>query len=122
MIRGGNATVFVSDLDRAVGFYTQTLGLKLDYRGGEEWAQIDAGDGLKLGLHLASEKSVRPGSRGSISIGFYATEPLDSLVPKLQQRGVAFHGPIVDDASVRLAFLGDPDGNELYLCEVIGNS
>jgi hypothetical protein len=30
---------------------------------------------------------------------------------------VQFHGPIKDDSAVRLAFFGDPDGNDLYLCQ-----
>jgi hypothetical protein len=40
-------------------------------------------------------------------------------VAKLEQRGVSFHGPIIDDEQVRLAFFGDPDGNALYLCQVL---
>ena len=50
MIQGGNATIYVSDMDRAVGFYTSTLGLKLQFRAGNHWAQVDAGKGLQIGL------------------------------------------------------------------------
>ena len=32
MFRDGNATIFVSDMDRSVNFYTKTLGLKLAQR------------------------------------------------------------------------------------------
>jgi catechol 2,3-dioxygenase-like lactoylglutathione lyase family enzyme len=32
MITGGNATVFVADMDRAVRFYTEAIGLKLTNR------------------------------------------------------------------------------------------
>jgi hypothetical protein len=28
-------------------------------------------------------------------------------------------GAVVDDGAVKLAFFHDPDGNELYLCEVV---
>ncbi|MCU1262991.1 MAG: hypothetical protein JWO80_5876 [Bryobacterales bacterium] len=35
MISGGNATVFVSNMDRAVEFYTGVLGLKLTNRFGD---------------------------------------------------------------------------------------
>ena len=51
LIRGGSPTVFVSDLDTAVRFYTETLGLGLQYRAGEHFAMIDAGSGLTIGLH-----------------------------------------------------------------------
>jgi len=53
MLKGGNATIYVSDMDRAVAFYTETLGLGLTFRAGDHWAGIDAGDGLQLGLHPA---------------------------------------------------------------------
>jgi len=39
MFSGGNVTVYVSNMDRAVRFYSETLGLKLAYR---------FGDGLRL--------------------------------------------------------------------------
>lgn len=45
MIQGITATVYVSDMDRAVDFYTQTLGLPLSERWGNEYASIDLGKG-----------------------------------------------------------------------------
>ena len=120
MIHGGNATIYVSDMDRAVGFYTNTLGLKLQFRAGNHWAQVDAGNGLQIGLHPTGPHSPPAGKSGSISVGFSISKPLDQVVNTLQSRGVAFRGPIVDDAKggIRLAFFGDPDGNDLYLVEV----
>jgi len=120
MIQGGNATIYVSDMDRAVGFYTNTLGLTLKFRAGNHWAQVDAGNGLQIGLHPSGPQSPPAGKSGSISVGFTINQPLDQVVNTLQSRGVAFRGPIVDDAKggIRLAFFGDPDGNDLYLCEI----
>ena len=43
MISGGNATVYVSDMDTAVRFYTETLGLTLTNRFGNHWATLEAG-------------------------------------------------------------------------------
>jgi catechol 2,3-dioxygenase-like lactoylglutathione lyase family enzyme len=116
MINGGIATIYVSDLDRSVRFYTQTLGFKLRFRAGGDWAEVDAGNGLVLGLHGTPPGEQRYGKSGSITVGFNATEPLDQVVASLKQRGVQFRGPISGDA-VRLAFFGDPDGNDLYLWE-----
>ncbi len=117
LIDGGSPTIYVSDLDRAVRFYTQTLGLGLLYRAGEHFAMVDAGGGLHIGLHPAGPQSPRPGARGSISVGFIVTGPIEQVVESLQARGVQFRGPVRDDAAVRLAFFGDPDGNDLYLCQ-----
>ena len=117
MIKGGIPTIFVSDMDRAVNFYTDTLGMKVQQRVGNDWCSIDAGNGLTLGLHPAGAKSPEPGSRGAISIGLGITEPLDDVVKALKERVVAFEGEIIDDDPVRLAPFGDPDGNEFYLWE-----
>ena len=120
MIHGGVATLYVSDMDRAVSFYTETLGLSLVQRWGDHWASIDAGDGLALGLHPMSEHAPKPGTSGSISVGLNVTQPIDEVVATLESRGVRFRGPVQQDAEggIRLAFFGDPDGNDLYLCEV----
>ena len=67
MIVGGNATVMVSNMDRAVEFYTRTLGLKLSSRFGDEWAEVEAGPGLTIGLHPAGN-GPKPGIEGSISV------------------------------------------------------
>ncbi|MBV9406199.1 MAG: VOC family protein, partial [Acidobacteriaceae bacterium] len=48
MITGGNATVFVSNMDAAIDFYTQVLGLRLTNRFGDHWATVDAGKGLTI--------------------------------------------------------------------------
>jgi catechol 2,3-dioxygenase-like lactoylglutathione lyase family enzyme len=117
VIQGGNATLYVSDLDRAVRFYVETLGFKLRYRAGAGWAEVDAGGGLVLGLHLAREHGPKPGAPGSISVGFDVNQPIGEVVAVLENRGVTFHGPVRTDTAVKLAFFGDPDGNALYLAE-----
>jgi catechol 2,3-dioxygenase-like lactoylglutathione lyase family enzyme len=119
MINGGNATVYVKNLDRSILFYTDVLRLKLQSRSGKEWANIDAGNGLIIGLQPTSLNSPPAGRSGSICIGFMVDEPLDRVVAKLKERGVQFRGSIQGDphAPMRLAFFGDPDGNDLYVCE-----
>lgn len=120
MISGGVATIYVSDIDRAVSFYTETLGLSLVQRWGDKWASVDAGGGLTLGLHPMSEHAPKPGTSGSISVGLNVTRPIDEVMAALESKGVTFRGPVQENAEggIRLAFFGDPDGNDLYLCEV----
>ncbi len=118
MINGGSPTIYVSDLDRSVRFYTDTLGLSLQYRAGDEFAMIDAGGGMMVGLHPASAQSPPPGTHGSIQVGFTVTGPIEQVVDALRERGVSFRGPIKDDDPVKLAYFDDPDGNDLYLCQV----
>jgi catechol 2,3-dioxygenase-like lactoylglutathione lyase family enzyme len=119
MISGITATIYISDMDRAVDFYTKTLGLPLAGRWGKEYASIDLGKGASIGLHPATNPhSPRPGTSGSIQIGLAVDKPLDDVIRDLRGRGVVFRGPVIDDGQVRLAFFGDPDGNDLYLVEV----
>jgi len=118
MISGGNATVFVSNMDRAIEFYTRTLGLKLTNRFGDHWATVDAGKGLTIGLHPASPKYPAPGTKGGMIMGMEVDESLDSVVAQLGKKGVQFKGSIVKDEGGRFAHLEDPDGNDIYLWEV----
>lgn len=119
-IRGGNASVYISDMDRAVAFYTGALGLPLRTRIGGEWAEIDAGDGLVIGLHPARPpETPPPGAAGAINIELRVTESLEEVVADLGGRGVTFNGPILDYENVRLASLSDPDGNAILLAQVL---
>src|SRR5262245_40717570 len=118
MMKGISPTVYVSDLDKSVAFYRDVLGLQVLMHIPGHWAGLAAPDGTNVGLHPAGPHSPKPGTGGSIQIGFLLDEPLDKVVADLTKRGVTFHGPIKDDVQVRLAFFGDPDGNHLYLCEL----
>jgi catechol 2,3-dioxygenase-like lactoylglutathione lyase family enzyme len=117
MISGGNATIYVTDMDRSVSFYTETLGLRLDFRAGDHWASIDAGEGMQLGLHPASSRGPAPGTVGAVSVGLAVDESIEHVVSTLEKRGVVFHGPVDGDGKVKLAFFADPDGNPLHLVE-----
>jgi predicted enzyme related to lactoylglutathione lyase len=118
MITGGNATVFVSNMDRAVQFYTQVLGLKLTNRFGDNWATVDAGKGLTIGLHPASPKYPAPGTKGGMMLGMEVEGAIEKVVAQLSEKGVQFKGSIVRDQAGNFVHLQDPDGNEIYLWEV----
>jgi catechol 2,3-dioxygenase-like lactoylglutathione lyase family enzyme len=118
MIEGGNATVFVTDLGASIEFYTKVLGCTLRFRAGDFWAEVQAGKDLVIGLHPQSPSEPAPGTRGATQIGLLVDEPIEKVVATLAKRGCKFEGDIVDDDAVKLAYLNDPDGNRLYLCEV----
>ncbi len=117
LIHGGHPTIYVSDLDRAIAFYTETLGLKLAFRAGDHYAEIDAGDGLTLGLHPVGPESPTPGASGSITVTLGVTESLEDVVRKLEQSGVRFQSAIQSDGPVRIVRFEDTDGNAMWLCE-----
>ncbi len=111
-ITSGCATLQVADFDRAISFYSETLGLKLIVRFGDEWACMDAGEGMLIGLIPCS------GSKETgISVGLCASEQFDSAVENLRQQGISIDSQTESGGAVRLAFFADPDGNPLYLTD-----
>lgn len=119
MITGGMVTVYVSDLERAVRFYTETLGLELAYRGGPSWAVVRAPDGFSVGLHDSMDQAP-VGESGSTTLGFHVTGELTDVVEELADRGVQFVGDLTRETAVPLAYFEDPDGNRMYLAEARG--
>jgi catechol 2,3-dioxygenase-like lactoylglutathione lyase family enzyme len=118
MFAGGIVTVFVADLDRSVRFYTEQLGLKLLRRYDNDFATVDGGHGLTIGLHPAAIVNPAGPTKTGISIGFYLTDALPDALRALRGRGVLFDGPVIDDGPGRFAYFHDPDGNSLYLAEM----
>src|SRR5690348_13059632 len=93
MYSGGNVTVYVSNMDRAVQFYSEVLGLKLAYRFGDHWAAVEAGKGLTIGLHPASNE-MPAGRKGSMAIGLELTGSINDAMKKLQAKGVKFQNVV----------------------------
>jgi catechol 2,3-dioxygenase-like lactoylglutathione lyase family enzyme len=116
MIQGGVVTIYVSDMQRAVDFYADVLGLRLLSRADGHWAQLTAG-GLQIGLHPASVSGPAPGTPGATTLGLVAGVPIAEAVAALESKDVAVRGPVSGGGGIMLAFFTDPDGNPLYLAE-----
>lgn len=71
MVTCGNATVFISNMDAAIRFYTGTLGMNLKEHYGDSWATLEAG-GFQIGLHPSGAQE--PGVAGSIVVGLVVEE------------------------------------------------
>jgi len=106
----------VSDIDKALKFYDEILGLPvvLDARGFNH-AEVGPNEPLaKIGLHATGKKSKRKKRTGVV----FDTDDIYALYERLQKRGVKFTlkptkmpwGGIVAD------FL-DPDNNELEVVQ-----
>jgi catechol 2,3-dioxygenase-like lactoylglutathione lyase family enzyme len=116
MINGGNATLYVSNMDTAIRFYTEVLGLKLTNRFGNHWATVQAGTTLVIGLHPWSEKYPRPGTRGAVQIGLVLSrdEAIEDLAARLRTHGVEVSAVIESQEANYISFT-DPDGNPIYV-------
>ena len=109
-IISSNVTVMVSNMDVAITFYTQTLGLKLKNRHADHFAEVEA-PGVIIALHPSKE--IKTGTNMSIALG---VKDLDQSVAAFEKKGIKFY--LYNEAGIRLAFFTDPDGNTLYLAPV----
>ena len=116
MIYGGNATVYVSNMDKAVRFYTEALGLPLTNRFGNHFATVQAGKTLAIGLHPKREGSPLPGTKGAVQIGFVVSQdtPLEAFAARLRSYGVKV-SDIFESVEANYIFFEDPDGNPIYV-------
>jgi catechol 2,3-dioxygenase-like lactoylglutathione lyase family enzyme len=108
-IKSSLVMVYVSDMDRAVDFYTNKLGFPQKVRYGNEWAEVQA-PGLIIALHPIRNQKIEFGY--NMQIGF-DVEDINASIEALKAKGVdikLWGGDVVS-----LAPFTDPDGNQMYL-------
>lgn len=77
---------FVGDMDRAVKFYRDVMGLSLKFQS-PGWSEFETGE-TKFGLHPASDKN----PTGKLELGFNA-QNLQQFYDEMRARGVTFSMP-----------------------------
>lgn len=101
------------DLEAAVAFYGETLGLPRSvYMPERHFAEFETGN-LTLNVMDASAM----GLEHRVSPNYVALHVDDVAAARatLEQRGLAFHGDTLDTGVCHMAFFQDPDGNALML-------
>jgi len=117
-IRSAATSVYISNMDRAIEFYSEGLGLTLQSRIGNEWAELVTSSGVVIGLHPAQPPTtVAPGTIGAINLEFQTANDLESAISSLKSQGVPFLTDIKEYPHVRLITCSDPDGNRLFLAQ-----
>lgn len=104
------AIKFVGDMDSAVAFYRDVLGLALRFQS-PSWSEFETG-GTTLALHPASADN----PAGSVQLGL-ATEDLDGFHAADQAQGLVFTAPPIEVHGTRIARFRDPDGAEISIGE-----
>lgn len=109
--------VFVTDWERALRFYTETLGIPVAFRSDElGWAQLATGEG-----QLALERTAPDDDEAQDLVGRFVgvsleVADIDATYETLVGRGVSFLGPPAKQPwGGVLAHLRDPDGNVVTL-------
>ena len=105
-------SVPVTDMERATGFYRDSLGLEQIAEGGFPEFQL----GENVSLYLISMEAV--GSKFTAPHSAHIALRVPDVAEarrELESRGVAFDGEIFDSGVCHMAFFKDPDGNQLML-------
>ncbi len=104
---------WVADMDRAVAFYRDVLGLQLVRREGPSWAVFDVA-GRMFALHGAVDgRPIAPGGAAAV----FRVEDLDEAKASLGGRGVTFDHEGDVTGYARFASFRDPEGNTVQLIE-----
>ena len=107
---------FVADMDRAVTFYRDVLGLPLKFQS-PGWSEFSTGE-TSLGLHPASEKN----PAGSIELGFSVAK-LGKFHQEMSAKGVQFSmPPTKQDFGGILAQFVDSEGRRCSVAEQTSNA
>jgi predicted enzyme related to lactoylglutathione lyase len=112
MIKGVAAVWLpVTDMQRAVTFYGDTLGLPVTQHD-DDWSEVDA-NGLRIGLNGSEPES--PADDGGALVAFQPDGELEPEVERLKNAGVTFSDQISEHPWGRIVPFKDPDGNDLQL-------
>jgi len=117
-IKNMSPQILVTDIDRAIEFYTATLGFTLNFRYEDFYAGI-----LKEGcsIHLKADargpgENVKKNNGEHVSVIFNVTQ-IESLYEELSHSGAAFAQPLRDMPYGREFYVADPDGNVIAFLE-----
>jgi catechol 2,3-dioxygenase len=101
---------WTADLDRAIAFYRDDLGLALARREGDRWAEFDTG-AVRFALH-GREGAAPPGGTA-----VFRVDDIDAVRRGLEERGVAIDHAGEVEGRARFVSVRDPDGNVVQLIE-----
>jgi catechol 2,3-dioxygenase-like lactoylglutathione lyase family enzyme len=116
-------TIPVTDINRAIDFYTNKLGLKRASKEVEKDAALfDAGEGTMLYLYQ------RPPSHAEHTLASFMVENLAQTMDELSKAGVTFEHydmpglktdekGVVANEGMKACWFKDPDGNILGIVE-----
>ena len=121
------ASVLVDDQQKALRFYTETLGFQLKHNiplGEHAWITVvseEAPEGTQLVLEPDAHPAVRPFKRALVEDGIpwtsFAVDDVEAEHERLLARGVRFVQPPTDLGTVITAVFDDTCGNLIQIQE-----
>src|SRR4030081_2389951 len=117
----GTVVVPVSDQDRAIDFYVETLGFEkrtdVPFGNGYRWVEVAPADGVTT-IAIVPPPPGKPTGNVETGIGLH-TDDIDADHADLKAGGVAVNREVgrMGAPVPPLFFLRDPDGNTLMIVE-----
>ncbi|MCH9620654.1 MAG: hypothetical protein S4CHLAM20_00550 [Chlamydiia bacterium] len=107
--------IVVKDLEKAIEFYTNVVGLEMSQHTPEMgWAELKGKDGAILGL--AQENDQLEFKSGSNAILCINVEDIDAAVAHYKEQGATLLGDIIEvPGHVKMQTFMDKDGNQFQI-------
>jgi lactoylglutathione lyase len=102
------AIKFVTDMDKAIAFYRDTLGLELKFQS-PFWTEFATGE-TALAFHPASAEN----PAGGVQLGF-GVDDLAGLYARRDELGITFTQPPTEMHGVHIARFRDSEGAEVSI-------
>ena len=113
----GAVILFVSDMNKSVQFYRETLNLPLK-KESDEWTEFFNKETV-LALHPARHKeNLKSGQH--ILLGFSASD-FDDTINKLKEKGVVFFKNPKEEGFGKHAIIEEPDGHLISIVKLKSN-
>lgn len=111
LLKNARVILYVTDFDRALAFYTGTLGLKTAYPAEHGWAEFATGDSA---VCIHGGREFQGPTKGITSVSFSVGD-FDAAFARLKAQGVVMSEPFSPCGNLRVSHFSDPDGNELSI-------
>jgi len=113
--RVGAVILLVSNMDKSIKFYAETLGLPIKTRS-KDWTEF-FNNNTVLALHPAPKKKKTLKTGSGTLIGFEVTE-IEETVKKLKGKRVKFFKKPKEEPFGMHTIIQDPDGHLISIAEI----
>ena len=114
----GAVILLVSNMEKSVRFYKDTLGLPVKTKS-KDWTEFFDNNTV-LALHPAKKRSNLKTGPGML-VGFEVSD-LDSTVKRLKEKRVKFFKKLKEEPFGKHAIVRDPDGHLISIAEIKAKS
>lgn len=124
----GLCWIVVKDIQAAVKYYTEVVGLKIaEFNAEFGWAELEGHNGgIRLGIAQEDPKGPNeccPIQSGQNAVVTFSVDNLDEVKAEMLKKGARCEGDIIEvPGHVRMQTVMDNDGNYFQVCQLLHHS